>query len=141
METKTKTAATAWNKITEDAIAKALDSKRIIHRMKVGQVVRQGDVYIHRVASTHPRGKGLKSHQLALGNTRGARHIAGHNVEVYEGVQLPPSCKSQTFLGPLVVAKERWDVAHPEHADDELVCGTFQITHQLDARTGARVRD
>src|SRR5205085_2372667 len=112
-----------------------------IEKIDVGCVVRQGDIYIHAVDSDHKHGEKSKSRQLALGETMGSRNVAEASAHVYAGTTLPEWCDRRTFLGPLVKAKKRFVVTHPEHAHVSLPAGEYQVTHQMDARTMARVQD
>ena len=117
---------------------------REIAEMKPGQVVRQGDIYLHRVEADHPRGavrKGAMARQLAIGSQSGARHLADPPAVVYEGTTLPAWCAERTFMGPCVVSDAPFTVSHPEHAHVKLPAGTYQVSHQMDARTLDRVRD
>jgi hypothetical protein len=127
--------------IVQKAKEKAVAEVRMVEKIKIGQAVRQGDIYIHCVAPTHLRGKKLESRQLALGDSQGSRHVAELPAAVYEGVALPESCSQRTFLGPLIVSLDRFKVVHPEHAHFSLPKGTYQVTHQSDARTKDRVID
>jgi hypothetical protein len=113
---------------------------RHIDAIKPGQVVRQGDIYIHCVKDDHAAGKETKDRQLALGNTQGSRHIIEGDCKVFEGTT-PPDYAPRALLGPLVRLFKRATVTHPEHAHVSLPAGTYQITHQMDARTLERVRD
>ena len=108
--------------------------------IQVGQVVRQGDIYIHRVADDHPRGKPVGP-KLAMGDLMNARHIAEAPAECFEGVKLPHYCAAGTFMGPVIVSSAEFTVAHPEHAAIRLGAGCYQVTHQMDARTLERVKD
>lgn len=141
METKVKDAATAHAEIERLAKVNAKPEVRFIERIDVGCVVRQGDIYIHAVEPKHPHGKKSKSCQLALGETMGSRHIAESPAVCYLGTTLPEWCDRRTFLGPLVNSKGRFVITHPEHAHVSLPPGEYQITHQMDARTMARVQD
>ena len=117
---------------------------REITEIKSGQAVRQGDIYLHCVEAAHARGAvrtGDTARQLAIGSQAGARHIAEPPAVVYEGVALPTWCAVGTFTGPLVVSDAPFTVSHPEHAAVRLPAGTYQVTHQMDARTLDRVRD
>lgn len=107
----------------------------------IGQVVRQGDIYISRVADDHPHGDLLPHRQLADGTTMGSRHIVDRDapVEVYAGTTRPAWVTG--FLGPCVVATGEWGVGHPEHARCVLGPGTYQVTHQMDALTLQRVEE
>lgn len=124
------------------------------HRMhEVGKCGHQGDVYLHHVADNHPHGKRLESYQLAPGNTKGSRHVMEGEVEVYEGVALPPTWVTPEWLtnrgvqpeavalGPVVIVKSRAVLTHPEHAHHSLAPGKYQVTYQFDPRTAARVAD
>ena len=136
-----KTAIEAYEEVEKLAKIKAQHEVRFIKNIEIGQGIRQGDIYIHRVPQTHPRGKVSLSNQLAIGETNGARHIADAPAEVYQGVKLPEWCDARTFLGPVVVLKKRAVISHPEHANVSLPSGTYQVTHQMDARTMKRVVD
>ena len=112
---------------------------RFIDQIEVGQVVRQGDIYIHTVAQDHIRSGRLQTRQLAEGLSQGARHVAEPPAEVYEWNRLPEWCTG--IAGPVVVSAERFTVSHPEHADISLPAGTYMVTYQMDPRTMERVRD
>jgi hypothetical protein len=114
---------------------------RRIEKMKEGQVVRQGDIYIHCVAEDHKRGDQVGNRQLAMGDSMGSRHVAEAPARIFRGVRVPSWCGSNTFLGPVVVSEDRFVITHPEHAHVDLPAGTYQITHQLDARSAERVKD
>jgi hypothetical protein len=141
MEAKIKDAATAHAEIERLAKVNAKPEVRVIEKIDVGCVVRQGDIYIHTVEETHAHGDKLMDRQLALGNTQGSRHIAEAPAAIYAGTTVPQWCDRRTFLGPLVKSKKRFVVTHPEHAHVSLPAGEYQITHQMDARTMDRVRD
>lgn len=137
-----QTAERVHSQIVSEASQRAAPGVRVISSIKVGQVVRQGDIYIHRVGSNHSRGAVARSRQLAVGTTQGSRHVAELPAIVYEGSERPKWCTGQ-LLGPLFVvpAGQRCVVSHPEHAHVDLPAGTYQVTHQMDARTLDRVRD
>lgn len=123
---------------------------RIARRLEIGGVLHQGDVYLHRVADDHPRGKLLGTRQVAVGTTIGSRHVMeGSGVEVFEGKKLPPSvkvmawCREQDLLGPVVVVTQEATLTHPEHAHHRppTASGTYQVTYQADFATRRRVMD
>lgn len=117
-----------------------VEGLRICRNMKIGEVARQGDIYIHRVKDNHPHGEKTDNHQLAVGNNIGSRHIADDSFEVYEGTTLPNYVDSRHFLGQLIKGtKDSSMITHPEHANICVGKGTFQITHQMDIRTMKRV--
>lgn len=137
----TQTAEQIHAQIETEAKAQAVPGVRCIDKIAIGKAVRQGDIYLHRVTATHPRGAACKSRQLAIGETRGSRHVVEATAQVFEGVAAPGWCQRRTLLGPLVVAETRFLVTHPEHAHMSLPPGTYQVTHQMDARTLQRVQD
>jgi len=141
---KVKTAVQVYEQIEREAKENVVKDIRRIDKMEVGQVVRQGDIYIHCVWSDHSHGvlrKGVKARQLALGSTTGSRHVARPPARAYEGTTQPDWISETAFLGPCVDAPKRFTITHPEHADVELPAGRYQITHQMDARTLERVQD
>ena len=119
-----------------------VDGLRDCRSMMIGQVVRQGDIYIHRVKNTHSHGELTNNHQLAMGITLGSRHIADENFKVYKGTTLPEWVNPGHFLGPCIVTdSDTALITHPEHSNVALSKGTYQIQHQLDIRTMKRVQD
>lgn len=127
-----------------------VDSRvRITRRIEIGSAVQQGDVYLHRVADDHPRGKqiGAGCVQVALGTGNGARHMAEGSVKVFAGVQLPPGVTAPMGVdpaevtGPIVVADEMWLLTHPEHPHHRLPAGVYAVTYQWDPHTMRRVAD
>lgn len=140
---KAKTAEEAQNLIERSAKEKVVSTVRRIDVMAVGQVVRQGDIYIHCVADGHEKGDLTGDRQLALGESMGSRHVAEKPSQVYAGEVAPPwySKNFAPLLGPCVVSPGRFVITHPEHAHVDLPAGTYQITHQRDGRTEMRVID
>lgn len=115
---------------------------RRIERCDIGQGYRQGDIYVFRVPENHPRGKKLGTHKLAIGEGEGSNHFAEGEIELYEGIQVPPWIEPGTFLGPVIVAPKGFVNTHPKHAHCHMEQGgVFQTTHQMDSRTLQRVRD
>lgn len=139
--TISKSAEEVHSLIEREAKEKAVHEVRKILEIKVGQVVRQGDIYVHCVEARHARGKKTENRQLAMGKSRGSRHVAEGTVEVFEGTTAPEWCRRGTFLGPVIVAAQPFTITHPEHAYVELPAGVYQVTHQMDARTADRVLD
>ncbi|MFW6219846.1 MAG: hypothetical protein ACOCZ5_01400 [bacterium] len=137
---KTISISEAIEQVTKSA-ENNIEDVRICYHMQPGQVVRQGDIYIHRVKKDHKHGKQSVNNQLAIGNSKGSRHFAESPAICYDGVEAPQYCDGGTLLGPVVKSSEAFVVSHPEHANIHLSAGTYQITHQMDARTLDRVRD
>jgi len=137
--------STAVEKIIETLTTKAkelaVSDVRIIKTINVGESVRQGDIYIHCVDKDHAHGKVIQKRQLAIGESKGSRHILeGENVTVFEGTTQPEWC-TNSLLGPCIALNERSLISHPEHSNVEMPAGLYQITHQMDARTLERVKD
>ena len=126
--------------------------------LKIGQVIHQGDVYIHWVPLDWPRGKLLGTRQIAVGDTIGSRHVVvGRGFEVYEGIRLPdwvtfdrlPArmrvAAKRAVLGPVVVLTLPLEagegLTHPEHAHHLMPCGVGQVQYQLDGQTLRAVLD
>lgn len=128
------------NELTKDADVSKDVNVRIVDEIEIGQAIRQGDIYVHCVSSDHPHGDKLNTSQLAEGNSKGSRHIAESPSVTYQGTIAPPTC-STTLIGPLIKSDKPFWISHPEHANFYLPPGTYQVTHQLDARTLKRVKD
>ncbi len=102
------------------------DEQRFVRTIQLGEFCRQGDVYLTRVAGTHPRGPATANRQLAPGLTKGSRHVAHGAVEVFE------SAADDPLTGPVIFALERFELRHPEHADFLLPSGTYEVRYQRD---------
>lgn len=120
--------ANVMKKIEETAAASS-PSLRNIHRMKVGTFIRQGDVYLERIARLPAdAGVAVADRQLAAGTTQGSRHVAeGAGVKVYAAPK-----KAHALTGPFVVSKERFLLTHPEHGHFSLPGGIYRTTFQRD---------
>jgi len=122
----------------EKTAKKNKSAVRYIKSIGAGHVVRQGDIYIHGVDPSHEHGKPC-GNQLAQGTSKGSRHVA-EGTKCWEGTKAPVWCDF-ALLGPFVKSEKRFTITHPEHANVSLPAGTYQICHQMDARTLERVRD
>jgi hypothetical protein len=104
------------------------DPQRFPVAASIGDVWRQGDIYIELLASV-PVGTTRKkkpSTQLAPGTTQGSRHILDSIV----GVKVYQLGTPTVLDGPILdLAKER-TVTHPEHGDVVLPPGCYGITYQ-----------
>lgn len=115
---------------------------RVLKKIEIGQGWRQGDIYGYRVEDNHAHGKKLGSRKLAIGEGEGSNHFAEGDIEIFEGTTLPGFLGRGTFLGPLIKAPKGFKNTHPRHAHAHIKQGgTYQIVHQMDARTLQRVRD
>ncbi len=131
---------------TIQASAKHLPEPRVIQGMKVGEVVRQGDIYVERIAAIEGKGGAVASRQLAPGTTKGSRHIVAESAGVKLWVSKPTlGGKSAFQVGPAIECKGDLTITHPEHAWLKIVGGKvaqlFQVWFQADWSRKARVQD
>lgn len=137
MKTQEKTAAKTaadWIAEIERAAAGSDAETRTIHRIEIGQHVRQGDLYVIRIKDCPTKGE-ISDRQLAPGSTQGSRHVAEGDVTIYRVES------RDVAIGPIVFASAQWRLAHPEHAHMVLPAGTYQIRYQVDEHAQQVVRD
>jgi len=125
----------------ETAAQKPQTEQRTVTRIKPGQAVRQGDVYL--VATQGLKvGKAIFNRQLAPGETQGSRHIAEAPAQIFESPGHPiQGIAANALLGPVVESTQPWNLAHPEHAHVSLPPGQYQVIYQLDFAAQRRVQD
>lgn len=115
---------------------------RVIKACEIGHGYRQGDIYVYRVEDNHAHGKKLGSRKLAIGEGEGSNHFAEGEIECFEGTTRPSFIDQRMFLGPVIKAPKGFKNTHPRHAHAWMEQGgTFQVVHQMDARTMRRVQD
>lgn len=66
--------------------------------------------------------------QLALGNTRGSRHCILEPLN--DELQLVTLRDRGALDGPIIVAKRKFTVTHPEHGDVTWPAGNYKIRYQ-----------
>lgn len=137
------------------AKAKRQKEYRLVREIAVGQVVRQGDVYLVRLPDNAKLGKETKNRQLAPGTTKGSRHIVDGTAKLFTDWAAPKELFEETakalgvhrenilraLMGPAIKSDGAFRVTHPEHADFTLPGGCYGTYGQLDPKTLARVRD
>lgn len=113
----------------------------------LGDVVRQGDVYIMSIPNL-PTGQVSENRQLAEGDTQGSRHILTGKVNIvdkvtsivknHDGVAI-----NAALVGPAFECVSDVTETHPEHAHKVLPAGTcWQVVYQVAfAEEIRRVRD
>lgn len=146
-EIQTNTAIeNAMSKILEYA-QNPLGETRVITEevMTIGKHIRQGDIYVERVADNVNK-KGFdrtSNRQLAPGSNSGSRHTVSEAVEVFAPKDINVKQVDLGFkaTGPILVSKDRFTVDHPEHASFSLPAGTYQVCYQVDPKTMQRVLD
>lgn len=129
--------------VEDTATTQKVAGERDAREMPIGRVFRQGDLYIHRVESSFPRGHLTQNRQLVDGTSKGSRHVAEEPAKCYLGVKHPtsPILSRSHALGPLVHSDSEFVISHPEHSDVRLSGGWYQITHQVSPDTMHRVLD
>lgn len=128
------------------AQARHMPEVRVITGMKVGEVVRQGDIYIERVAKIEGKGKAVASRQLAPGTSKGSRHIVDESPAVTLWESKPTLNGKAAFqVGAAIEAKGDFSITHPEHAFIRFVVGPvaqfFQVWFQADYARKERAQD
>ena len=114
----------------------AAETQRI-ETASVGDVVRQGDLYLVCLESLPPGQK--MARQLAPGNTQGSRHVAEGQCAVYQpsepaavakliGTVCRGSEVPHQLIGPLVKCHGETTITHPEHGHRILPAGTVWAT-------------
>ncbi len=142
MKTSNITTLDAIRKVQENA--KHMPALRVAD-LKIGEVARQGDIYIERVAAIEGRGEVLKSRQLAPGTSKGSRHIVDESPEVLVVQSSPRTRNHQAFqVGPAIESTGPVCIMHPEHAWIRLLgVGKrfYQVFFQADWARKERARD
>lgn len=134
-----KTETIEISEIRDFAVNQAVKDTRVVDNILVGQHVRQGDIYVERVASLSGSGTVTEDRKLAPGTTQGARHLVVGDVVIYANAGT--KIVDKKLYGPEIDAKSAVRIAHPEHADIELPAGIYQCYYQQDPATQQRVKD
>lgn len=97
-------------------------------QMDVGDHVRQGDLYIYRIAGVPKGAERVESpdRQLAPGTTQGSRHC----LDSLDGVTVHRLAEPNPLQGPILDLAEPRTVEHPEHGHVELQPGCYAVTYQ-----------
>lgn len=139
MQEQQLSALEAHTKVQEAASTKADAKVRVVSAIEVDQAVRQGDIYITRIASIPSGVRSIEDRQLAPGTSQGSRHII-----VGDGLALSARLNdSNPLQGPYIKAEKSFTVEHPEHGHINMPAGDYSCTYQRDfsAEELARVRD
>lgn len=126
--------------------AQHMPEVRVIADMKIGQVVRQGDIYIERVPAIEGKGKRVASRQLAPGTSKGSRHIVAESDSVTLWESKPALNGKAAFqVGAAIEAHGDVVVTHPEHAWMKIVGDKvkrfYQVWFQADFARKERAKD
>lgn len=124
----------------QEAATNADRKERAVHRLDVGQHIRQGDLIIERIADWPANTEPAADRTLGEGSSGASRHV------LREGVELRRLRDSGPLDGPLfaVDATSVAIVEHPEHADISIADeGVYRVRYERDlaAEELARVAD
>lgn len=117
--------------------------KRFPAAASFGDVFRQGDLYIQKIAQlptdASNNGYPVWGLQLIRGTSKGSRHILDSD----DGVCIYTRVQGDGLTGPVIELKKERTVTHPEHADVILPPGLYAITYQraFDKEQRRRVED
>ena len=100
---------------------------RLITEMSVGEAIRQGDLYLERIAKLPKDVTATTNRQLAIGETQGSRHVATGPVEIFNLKK-----NDNPLAGPVISAKDAWTLTHPEHGHFTLPAGCYRTAYQRD---------
>lgn len=121
-----------------DEASSAPNDVRMVRVLNVGEAsVRQGDILIWAIKEVPVGAVRRQSHQLALGDTLGSRHLAPPEAEVYD---LPENMR-QVGLNAIFRLRERGTVTHPQHAHISLPSGCYMAGSEIDPKTRRAVQD
>jgi hypothetical protein len=138
------TAAQSFQKIQRSAqTIKNSAPQRFPEAASFGDVFRQGDLYIQKIAhlpedasnNVYP----IWGLQLTRGESKGSRHILDSDA----GVCIYTRVNGDDLTGPVIELELERAVTHPEHGDVILPPGLYAITYQraFDKEERRRVRD
>ena len=131
MTTSKPTVHDVLQKIEREA-REATSEVRFVRTVQHGDEIRQGDVYLYAIETPETDWQALGAHaldslQLAPGTSPGARHIIEGDAIAYA-----PMSGADVLTGPMLHARNRVMLTHPEHADISLPAGHYLVRYQRD---------
>lgn len=149
MNAAATTAAGAMRQVRNQADRVRNDETAVVGTVSVGDVIRQGDLYLVCITGHMPKRTTLLSdRQLAPGNTQGSRHVVAGQCNVHDANDktalirtinrvCPPSKKmlvpdrDEPLIGPIVEALGQVEIDHPEHGNRVLPAGeVYAVVYQ-----------
>jgi hypothetical protein len=114
--------------VATQAEAIANDGEQVFDQIEIGEEVRQGDVYVTRLAAVPPRATLVKKPQvqLAPGTTQGSRHC----LRSLDGVKVYDVEAAGPLDGPVLECERGIAIDHPEHGNVVLAAGVYAVTYQ-----------
>lgn len=144
---KTLTATKAFVQVQHDAEKIKNDETATVGTMSLGDVVRQGDLYLIAIPCLPATRKQHDGRQLAPGTTQGSRHVAltGEifDCSVEEVIllirsALPEALVHPALIGPCVLGAVAIELDHPEHGNRILPPGAYAVVYQRQFTEEAR---
>lgn len=148
-------AVRAYEQVKQSAAGRIKPAPKRIDRLEPGEAVRQGDLYLIRLAKLPKGAVAIEnpSPQLVPGRTRGSRHVI--TAETFAACVLhaparatEPALRSASggreaeFDGPVIDAVAPFEVSHPEHGHFILPPGVYAVRYQRRyGPTTRRVKD
>lgn len=130
--TQTKTVTQAMTELRQSVEGFNAAQTERIGSPSLGDVVRQGDIYLVCISKL-PDGEKFEGNQLVAGNTQGSRHCAEGNVKIVsiKNFEYNGRTINSVLLGPAFECVGDVEVTHPEHGNKILPQGTcWQVVHQ-----------
>lgn len=114
--------------ISKTAESVKSDKAHAIPFMDPGDELRQGDLYVTRIAEVPAGAVKVErpDKQLAPGTTQGSRHC----LRSLKSVTLYCIAQPGPLDGPVIEARRAFWVDHPEHGNRQLPAGVYAITYQ-----------
>ena len=126
--------------IRQQAEARATAAPIHVVQIEIGEGVRQGDVYLERIAEV-PDGATIVRHpspQIAPGTTQGSRHV----IDPITGMEVYRLRQPGLLDGPVIRATQALTITHPEHGWITVPSGVYAVTYQREGgEVERRVQD
>lgn len=126
--------------------AKKVQQPRDLSKMKVGEIFRQGDIYVEKVKKANKGDEITNTRQLVDGQTKGSRHMVTEGPKLYKLLEKAPRSKGDNDIlrvaSVAIVADKPFTIHHPEHAfGQNLPAGEYHVWNQMDYVRQQKVRD
>lgn len=139
----TENAESAMGAVQAQAESIKNDRTEKVGTMSIGDVVRQGDIYITRIGELPKTRTKIDRRQLTPGETQGSRHTVEGPATIYEAdpdqtialIEKAMGAKSELaapLIGPVFETTGVVEIAHPEHGNRILPSepGCYAVTYQ-----------
>lgn len=137
---KAMTAQRAMKDVQVEAEMIRNDETAVIGTVSVGDVVRQGDLYLVVIERLPEKKTPTGNKQLAPGTSQGSRHVLVGECRVFdpdkdESLELINEAAkglkvSVELIGPVFESKAEIEVDHPEHGNRIIPAGAYAVVYQ-----------